>query len=979
MNKHNLQLFSLYPTWDELLLPPDLRVRQPYVIPLPIGPAHNEGGTISNVGSSQPPILTANGTGSVAENALGALTGISLVVTDSDTISFFASSFVITAPSSQENGQTLANKFEVQNLNGVWTLKLKAGESLDYEALTNKTITLSLTVSDGVNVSAAVEVQIAVTDVAGAPVITNGNLDVALYREASVGDVLATLMAMDDEGDTLTWRITAGNTGQFFAIDQQGRLTLRASLADDTSERYTLTIEVSDGNGGVATTNVVFRVADSIVIDSIFENHPVNKAITTISVPDNMVGADIRLADGALDNALFRLDADGKLWWLAKPDFENPGDSNDDNIYQLEVIFTLNGVETRRHYDLEVRDIGPGRYGYDKTNKPDGGVEDFVFARSFIPTPEIPDGLAEFLISNRGFVMPTTGPLILTWSLNPLSILAASILRPMINVAFDAFKAVANIKFIEVDYHNDLALSGDILVSFFNTMTPDEQGGRVLGRAHYGDENWRIEFFMGLTELNNNFDVLLHEIGHILGLKHPFHPVCFSCPEGQKGEWPYDEAHRKNPASIMSYYNSKPEEAFLKAADVAALRFLYGAPDEDHGVSAERFMLFRAIQDAGEQQTLRAISVSEGVEANALLYIFSPSTTLVQDAKTALPELNNGQNILTSRYDLADERDAEYFTLDPTTGRLRLKQKLDFDQPLDEYGGGVYAGNNIYEIKVKVTFTYRPANEIGITGNPHFIITGGEYDPVTGQYEIATYIGSAYLAVEIIENINLETGDIDIDLVVRGNGKTPHTDYRGKRVTGNDKDNEIRDGHGNDLLRGNAGDDDIWLTAAPNDNNRVVYRIGDHSAEDGADTIMGFVRGQDRLVLSLPDNADTRAITSFTSLINFINGGKVNDLTDDQFLVLLDINFDSNNDAMLTGLSFHFQNGALNDEGKVSMPMVSLTFADPITSTGLLTVLNVDQTMIPTIINSDGVLIDLNYFDDLMGGVASIGIIVEAL
>jgi hypothetical protein len=501
----------------------------------------------------------------------------------------------------------------------------------------------------------------------------------------------------------------------------------------------------------------------------------------------------------------------------------------------------------------------------------------------------------------------------------------------------------------------------------------------VLGRAHYGDENWRIEFFMELAEINKNFDVLLHEIGHILGLKHPFHPVCFSCPEGQKGEWPYDEAHRKNPASIMSYYNPTQEEVFLKAADVAALRFLYGAPDEDRGVSAERFMLFRAIQDSGERQTLRAISVSEGVEANALLYIFSPRTTIVQDAKSALPELNNIQNILTSRYDLVDERDAKYFTLDPTTGRLRLKQKLDFDQPLDEYGGGVYARNNIYEIKVTVTFTYRPANEIAITGNPNFIITGGEYDPATGQYAIATYIGSAYLAVEIIENINLETGDIDIDLAVRGNGKTPQTDYRGKRVIGNDEDNEIRDGHGNDLLRGNAGDDDIWLTAAPNDNNRVVYRIGDHSAKDGADTIIGFVRGQDRLVMSLPDNEDTRAISSLTNLINYINGGTANDLTDDQFLVLLDINFDANNVAMLTGLSFHFQNGALNDEGRISMPMVSLTFANPITSAGLLNILNVDQTMIPTIINSDGVLIDLNYFDDLMGGVTSIGIIVEAL
>jgi hypothetical protein len=45
-----------------------------------------------------------------------------------------------------------------------------------------------------------------------------------------------------------------------------------------------------------------------------------------------------------------------------------------------------------------------------------------------------------------------------------------------------------------------------------------------LGQARYGDDNWRIEFFMEiLAELQQSFDVVMHEIGHILGLKHPFH------------------------------------------------------------------------------------------------------------------------------------------------------------------------------------------------------------------------------------------------------------------------------------------------------------------------------------------------------------------------------------------------------------------------------------------------------------------------
>lgn len=725
--------------------------------------------------------------------------------------------------------------------------------------------------------------------------------------------------------------------------------------------------QITGGNSDVTTPPAENPITGLIVLDSIYENHPVNKEVVTITVPDGMDGAEIRLADGALDNANFRLDAEGKLWWRAKPDYENPNDLNADNVYQIEVVFTYQGVEKRYQYELEVKNIGPGRYGYDAIRNPDGSVEDFVFARSFIPDPEIPTGLAEYLIENRGFVMPTSGPLILTWSLSPLSILPIAVVRSLMNLAFSVFEDAANIKFVEVDYYDTLALGGDILVSFSDPLPPDHRGLRVLGQARYGDDNWRIDFFMGLAELQQSFDVVMHEIGHILGLKHPFQPA---------GGWPHDENHRFNPASIMSYYNADPSPTSLKVADIEALQFLYGRPDAERGTSAERFMLFKTIQDEGERQTLRAIWISETISKDVDIYQFSERGTIVQEAVFILQGL---ENIISSRYELVDERDAEYFLLDADTGRLKLKQKLNFNQPLDTYGGGVYLGNNIYEIKVTVTYTFYPSQPILVRSHPNFVVIGGEFDPITGEYALATYIGQAYLAIEVIESITFASEDRDIDLAVRGNPKTPDADYRGKRVIGNDEDNQMRDGHGDDLFRGNAGDDEIWLTATSNDLNRVIYRIGDHSATDGADVIMGFDRGVDQLILSLPDHADTRAISSFSHLIRYINSGTPNDLSDDQFLVLLDFTFDADNEATLEGLSFHFINGALNAEGRVSLPVVTLTFSEPIDSPSLIALLNIDPVLIPTIINSNGVLTDLNYFDDLMGGVQSLGYVVEAL
>ncbi len=79
-------------------------------------------------------------------------------------------------------------------------------------------------------------------------------------RRAAVGTVAAT---DPDVGDTVTHAITAGNTGNVFAIDAStGAITVAAALDHETTEEYTLTVEASDEQGLTSTTTATITVTD---------------------------------------------------------------------------------------------------------------------------------------------------------------------------------------------------------------------------------------------------------------------------------------------------------------------------------------------------------------------------------------------------------------------------------------------------------------------------------------------------------------------------------------------------------------------------------------------------------------------------------------------------------------------------------------------------------------------------------------------
>ena len=135
---------------------------------------------------------------------------------------------------------TGSNLFAIDPKTGAITL---AG-ALDYE--TTRSYSLTVTASDGTN-PATTDITITVGDVDPELVWAKGFVDGIIAETAAEGAHIATFTQDDDSTAlVLGYSITGGNTGDVFAIDNAGRLTLTENALDyATTTDYTLTVQIS--------------------------------------------------------------------------------------------------------------------------------------------------------------------------------------------------------------------------------------------------------------------------------------------------------------------------------------------------------------------------------------------------------------------------------------------------------------------------------------------------------------------------------------------------------------------------------------------------------------------------------------------------------------------------------------------------------------------------------------------------------------
>ncbi|HYW15336.1 MAG TPA: cadherin repeat domain-containing protein [Allosphingosinicella sp.] len=219
-------------------------------------------------------------------------------------------------------------------------------------------------------------ISIQVGDVEEEVAITTGPALFVDEDKAFVTRVAAT----DGDGDTVGFAIVGGADASHFVIDPEtGDLSLRASLdyeapADSDGDNvYEVTVRASDGqfsddrqmsirvNDVYDDVEIVsFGGADSVALTMV-EGSSFLVADLDASF-SSMAGVRFAIQGGA-DSALFTIDPnDGRLSfnYPFMPNFEAPGDSDGDNVYDVTVVATMATSSDTQSFAITIADRNEG-------------------------------------------------------------------------------------------------------------------------------------------------------------------------------------------------------------------------------------------------------------------------------------------------------------------------------------------------------------------------------------------------------------------------------------------------------------------------------------------------------------------------------------------------------------------------------------------------------------------------------------------
>ena len=175
-------------------------------------------------------------------------------------------------------GGTDASSFSINSTNG----QLQTNAALDFE--TKPSYSVSITVSD-TKLTASIDVRINVTNVNEAPSFTDGTSTTRTIAENTASDtnIGSAVAATDVDADTtLTYTLGGADAAAFSIISTSGQLQTSAALDFETKPSYSVTVSVSDGNGGSDSIPVRINVTNVNEAPNFTEG-----SIATRTVPEN--------------------------------------------------------------------------------------------------------------------------------------------------------------------------------------------------------------------------------------------------------------------------------------------------------------------------------------------------------------------------------------------------------------------------------------------------------------------------------------------------------------------------------------------------------------------------------------------------------------------------------------------------------------------------------------------------------------------
>ncbi|NWK55282.1 cadherin domain-containing protein [Verrucomicrobiaceae bacterium N1E253] len=265
------------------------------------------------VGNTAP--VVSNATYAVAENRNAGTVVGTVMATDADA------------------GDSLSYSITGGNAGGEFAIQSNTGEItttavLDHETTGQYVLTVSVSDDGNPSLNDTADITIKVTDVNEAPVAHDASASIA--ENSDLGVTVAAVTANDlDAGDSLSYAITAGNTGSAFGIDNSGMITTTTELNYETVSLYNLIVTVTDSGGLVDTAAV------SISVNNVNEAPVVNDATGTVAEDASMGAGVLTLVAsdpdgdglsyqiiGGNGSGLFAVDAGGQIIVAGSLDYE---------------------------------------------------------------------------------------------------------------------------------------------------------------------------------------------------------------------------------------------------------------------------------------------------------------------------------------------------------------------------------------------------------------------------------------------------------------------------------------------------------------------------------------------------------------------------------------------------------------------------------------------------------------------------------
>ena len=190
-------------------------------------------------------------------------------------------------------------------------------------------------------------------------------------NSASGASVGAPVVAYDDDGDVLTYRLEP-TTG--FTIDRStGQIKVGTTLDFETTATYEVMVTAMDPSGLDDEIDVTINVTNvdedpsiadegaTLVYPEIKTNSPNTDTVFTYAAtdPEDTSAADLEWSLSGSDRGQFEISDSGALTFESPPDFEAPSDSGRNNIYNVTVVVTdSSGNTDSRDVTVTIENVG---------------------------------------------------------------------------------------------------------------------------------------------------------------------------------------------------------------------------------------------------------------------------------------------------------------------------------------------------------------------------------------------------------------------------------------------------------------------------------------------------------------------------------------------------------------------------------------------------------------------------------------------